>query len=167
MDKIEINVNPTIPALPKIEDKTKINVRYTLISPYVSVHIYWSQEEGEVIYEIEEPILDKDEQAALKTLESSLEELVNVNVLVQKSTEAMIEYIDKTSRMMIEEMGLQITYESYKRIFYYLFRDFVGLNKIEPMMKDFFIEDIECNGIETPVYIIHRIYRNMKTNIRY
>tara|TARA_Y100000310_G_C20607180_1_gene776140 strand:- start:420 stop:1550 length:1131 start_codon:yes stop_codon:yes gene_type:complete len=32
-------------------------------------------------------------------------------------------------------------------------------------MKDFFIEDIECNGINTPIYIIHRLYRNMKTNI--
>jgi len=43
MDKIEISLNPSVPALPKIEDKTKINVRYTLISPYVSVHIHWDK----------------------------------------------------------------------------------------------------------------------------
>ena len=41
MEKIQINLNPNIPALPKFEDRSKINVRYTLIAPYVSVHIYW------------------------------------------------------------------------------------------------------------------------------
>ena len=56
---------------------------------------------------------------------------------------------------------------SNKKIFYYLFRDFIGLNEIEALMRDFFIEDIECNGINTPIYIIHRIYRNIKTNIQF
>ena len=35
------------------------------------------------------------------------------------------------------------------------------------MLKDYFIEDIECNGIKTPIYIVHRKYRNLKTNIIY
>ena len=51
--KIDINLTPNLPPLPKIDDKTKINVRYTLISPYVSVHIYWNRKEGNLIYEIE------------------------------------------------------------------------------------------------------------------
>ena len=29
------------------------------------------------------------------------------------------------------------------------------------------MEDIECNGLNTPVYIVHRIYRNMKTNVQF
>ncbi|MFA5856110.1 MAG: type II/IV secretion system ATPase subunit [Candidatus Pacearchaeota archaeon] len=167
MEKIQINLNPTIPALPKFEDRTKINVRYTLISPYVSVHIYWDKETAEVIYEIEEPPLTKEEESLLKTIETSLSEMVNVNILVQKTIESMIEYIDKTSRLLIEELDLKITYDSYRKIFYYLFRDFVGLNRIEPIMRDYFIEDVECNGVDTPVYIIHRVYRNMRTNVVY
>tara|TARA_Y100000034_G_scaffold93672_1_gene113407 strand:+ start:1746 stop:3383 length:1638 start_codon:yes stop_codon:yes gene_type:complete len=166
-NKIEINLNPTIPALPKIQDKTKINVRYTLIAPYVSVHIYWNKKQGELLYEVEEPILTKEEQGLLYTLETSLGEMININVLVQKTIESMIEYINKTSRLLISELDLKISEESYKKIFYYLFRDFVGLNQIEPLMKDYFIEDIECNGVNTPVYLVHRVYRNMKTNIVY
>lgn len=165
--KIEINLNPTIPALPRFEDRTKINVRYTLISPYVSVHIYWNKNEGELIYEVEEPKLNDIEREVLDTLEVSLGEMINVSVLIQKTPEAMIEYIDKTSRLLIEELGITINKDGYKKIFYYLFRDFVGLNKIEPIMKDYFIEDVECNGIDTPVYVVHRLYRNMKTNLRY
>jgi len=164
---IEINLNPPVPALPRIEDKTKINLRYVLISPYVSVHIYWDQRQGELIYDIEEPILSQTEKSLLKTLELSLGEMINVNVLVEKTKESMIDYIDKTSRLLIEELDLRVGEESYKKIFYYLFRDFVGLNKIEPLMRDFFIEDIECNGINTPLYIVHRLYRNMKTNISF
>lgn len=167
MEKIEINLNPNIPQLPKFSDRTKINVRYTLISPYVSVHIYWDKKESELIYDIEEPILDENEKSLLDILETSLSEMINVNILIQKTPEAMIDYIDKTSRLLSEELNLKISEESYKKIFYYLFRDFVGLNKIDPIMRDYFIEDIECNGIETPLYIVHRIYRNMKTKVNY
>jgi len=167
MDAIEINLNPTIPALPKITDRTKINIRYALISPYVSVHIYWDRKQGELIYQVEEPILNDTEKAMLKTLERSLSEMINVNVLIEKTVESMIDHIDKTSRLLIEELAIQMSNESYKKIFYYLFRDFVGMNEIEPLMRDYFIEDVECNGKGTPVYIVHRIYRNMKTNIVY
>ncbi len=167
MQQIQINLNPSIPALPKIADKTKINIRYALIPPYVSVHIYWNRKIGELIYELEEPILTQKEKSLLNSLEISLGEMININVLVQKTKESRIEYIDRTTRLLIEELDLKISGPTYKKMFYYLFRDFVGLNEIEPLMKDFFIEDIECNGINTPVYIVHRIYRNMKTNIIY
>ena len=48
---------------------------------------------------------------------------------------------------------------------YFLYRDFIGLNEIEPLMNDYFIEDIECNGGKTPLYIVHRKYRHIRTNI--
>ncbi|MDD5193487.1 MAG: ATPase, T2SS/T4P/T4SS family [Candidatus Nanoarchaeia archaeon] len=167
MDRIEINLNPTLPALPKVEDKTKLDVRYTLISPYVSVHIYWDKAEGELRYDVEEPVLDENEKLTLQNLETNLGELVNLNVIIQKTQESRIEYIDKTSRLLIEELDIKISDESYKKIFYYLFRDFIGLNEIEPLIRDYFIEDIDCNGADAPIYIIHRIYRNIKTNIKY
>jgi archaeal flagellar protein FlaI len=167
INKISINLNPTIPALPKIADKTKINVRYTLIAPYVSAHIYWDKDKKELVYKVEEPFLTEGERKTLQIVKSNLGEMINVNVLVQKTTESMIDYIDQTSRLLISELDLQITEDTYKKIFYYLFRDFVGLNEIEPLIRDFFIEDIECNGINTPIYLVHRVYRNIKTNIVY
>ena len=48
-----------------------------------------------------------------------------------------------------------------------MFRDFIGLENIEPLMRDFYIEDIECNGVDSTIYIIHRVYRNLRTNIRF
>jgi flagellar protein FlaI len=89
------------------------------------------------------------------------------HVAVEKGLEATIEYLDKTAKLLIEELNLKINETTYNKIFYYLFRDFIGFNEIDPVLRDYFIEDIECNGIDTPVYVIHRVYRNLKTNLRY
>ncbi len=164
---IQINLKPSIPALPKLGDKTKVNVRYALLPPYAYAHIYWDKKENELVYDLEEPVLDNNEKQILKTLEKDMREVVNINVLIEKTTKGKIDYIDKTANLLISELNLKISEESYRKIFYYLFRDFIGLNEAEPLLRDFFIEDIECNGTDTPVYIIHRTYRNMKTNIVY
>ncbi len=166
-EKININLKPGIPALPKTDDKTKINIRYALIPPYAYAHIHWDRKEEELIYEIEEPNLDKEEKEILEKLERSMREVVNINVLVEKTTESMIKYIQKTVDILISELGLKVSSKSYKKIFYYLYRDYIGLGKIESLTKDYFIEDIECNGVNTPLYIIHRKYRNIKTNISF
>ena len=142
MEEIIIDLRPGIPPLPKIEDKTQVDVRYALISPYAYVHIYWDNTKKELAYELEEPLLSEAEKQFLDKIESSMREIINMNILVEKTTEAMIEYIDKTAELLISELNLRIGSESYKKIFYYLFRNFVGLNEIEPLMKDYFIDEI-------------------------
>src|SRR3989344_4304245 len=164
---IVINTNPAIPALPRVEDKKKINVRYMLIPPYASAHIYWDGNINELVYDIEEPILQNYEKEALEKLEEAMLELININVAIENTLEATTEYIDKTARLLISELNLKIGKETYTKIFYYLFRDFIGLNEIDPLLRDYFIEDIECNGVDTPVYVVHRVYRNLKTNLSF
>lgn len=164
---ILINTSPTIPALQRVEDKRKIDVRYMLLPPYASAHIYWDEKAGELAYDIEEPVLQEEEKVALGKIESAMLEIVNINIAVEKTIEATTNYIDKTARLLIDELNIKINSETYERIFYYLFRDFIGLNEVDPLLRDYFIEDIECNGVDTPVYIIHRVYRNLRTNLVY
>lgn len=164
---ITLNLNPSVPALKKPEDKRKVDVRYMLIPPYASAHIYWDNEAGELIYELEEPELESYEKEVLEKIENAMIELINVNVAIDKSVEATSDYIDKTARLLIDELNIKISNDTYSKIFYYLFRDFVGLNEADPLLRDYFIEDIECNGVDTPVYIVHRTYRNIKTNVVY
>ena len=57
MGDININLSPKVPSIPRTNDKTKIDVRYSVIAPFVSIHIYYDPAYGEVIYEVEEPIL--------------------------------------------------------------------------------------------------------------
>ncbi len=164
---IHVNLSPPIPALPRLDDKTRIDARYSLIAPYANAHIYWDSKAGELLYEIEEPLLQSKDKNNLEAIEDAMLELININVVVEKTLEDMIEYIDKTARLIIAELNLSVTEGSYERIFYYLYRDFIGFDQIDPLMRDYFIEDIECNGVNTPVYIVHRLYRNLRTNITF
>lgn len=163
----KIDNNPPLPKLSKCTDKTKLDVRYMLISPFVSAHIYWNPEKGSIVYEIEEPLLTKEEGIILAKLKEGMKELINVNLLVERSKEMMISYLDKTAKLVLIELGMKLSKESYRRLLYYLYRDFVGLDKVEPLLRDYFIEDIECNGMGSSVYIVHRVFRNLKTNLVY
>ncbi len=164
---VAINTNPAVPALPRLDDKKKVDVRYMLIPPYTYAHIYWKDEIGELVYEVEEPVLQEYEKAALEKLEEAMLELINVNVAVEKTLEATTNYIDKTARLLIDELNIKVSEITYNKLFYYLFRDFIGLNEADPLLRDYYIEDVECNGIDGPVYIIHRVYRNLRTNLVY
>jgi len=168
MEPIKINLNPNIPSIPKVEDKAQINVRYMVIAPFVSIHIHWDPSVAELIYEVEEPILDEKDQKNLEKIESSMREMINVDLMGgEKSNEDLITYIQKSAEMIISELGLKIPEDRFHNIFYYLYRNFVGLNDIEPIMKDYFIEDVECNGIGQPIYVIHRVFRNLRTSVKY
>lgn len=163
--RIQIDFSPKTPPLKKTKDKTKINVRYCLIAPFAFVHIYWNSKIYELVYEIEEPVLDEKELEYKERIISAMRDLINFDTIVTKDEGVLLEYIDKRFKLLAIELGMNISYESYKKIYYYLCRDFIGFNEIEPLLRDYFIEDIECNGVNTPLYIVHRIYRNIKTNI--
>ncbi|MEM4625231.1 MAG: type II/IV secretion system ATPase subunit [Candidatus Pacearchaeota archaeon] len=165
MENIVIDPSPPIPALPIVKDKTKIDVRYAVVVPYVTIHIYWDSDASELRYDVEEPILSNEEKENLEKIESGMVELINVNIVVEKTQSSILEYIDKTAKLLITELNLSVSEESYRKLFYYLYRDFAGLNEIDALMNDYFIEDIECNGLDSPIYIVHRVYRNIKTNI--
>ncbi len=168
MTDISINLNPRVPALPRFADKTKIDVRYMVIAPYVSIHIYWDAKMREVIYDVEEPLLSDDDKKDLDRIEQAMREIVNINMVGDdNSMEGLLDYIDKTARLIISELGISVEEESYRKIFYYLYRNFIGLNEIEAMMQDYFIEDIECNGMGDPIYIVHRVFRNIRTNVKF
>src|SRR3989344_149808 len=162
-----INFNPRTPSLKRLKDKTKINIRYALIEPYAYVHIYWDEENYEIVYEVEEPVLDEIEESIREEMISAMRNFINFDVLVDNDMEKLLAYIDKRFKILAVELGMNFSFESYSKIYYYLVRDFLGFNEIDPMLRDFYVEDIECNGTEGPVYIVHRIYRNIKTNVRF
>jgi|TARA_B100000315_G_scaffold251312_1_gene285884 flagellar protein FlaI len=165
--KVEINFSPKVPPLKKIKDKTTINIRYSLISPFVFVHIYWDSKISELVYDVEEPKLNEEETKYKEELISAMRNMIDFNNIIEKNKEALLNYIDKMLKVLAIELGMNLSYESYKKIYYYLARDFMGFNKIEPLLQDYYVEDIECNGVNTPIYIVHRIYRNIKTNITF
>ena len=167
MDMPKISTIVSAPKLSFQADKTKIDVRYPLISPYANVHIYYNSKDGEMLYEIEEPLLNDKDKESFEKINSAIREMINVTVSRDQNSESVEEYLNKLARLIIAEIQLNVSDESYYRIFYYLYRNFYGLNEIEAMMQDPFIEDIQCNGVGQPIYIVHRIFRNMRTSVSF
>tara|TARA_Y100000310_G_scaffold327446_1_gene393837 strand:- start:17445 stop:18992 length:1548 start_codon:yes stop_codon:yes gene_type:complete len=160
----KIDPLPRIRALPEGPHES-LNIRYPLIPPYAYAHIYWDKANKELVYEVEEPVLSEDEQYVLNVLEDGIKELINISFIAVNEDEQVITYLEKNVQALLEELRIQLTEESYLHIMYYIYRDFVGLGRIEPFLNDYFIEDIECNGSNLPVYLVHRKYRNVRTNV--
>src|SRR3990167_2466041 len=77
----------------------------------------------------------------------------------------MMDYLEKNVRNLIEEYGFVISDKEYLKIMYFISRDFVGLNEIEPLLNDPYIEDLGCDGVNIPLYIVHQRYGSIKTSI--
>lgn len=163
--QVAIDFTPRVPPMKKVKDKTKINVRYCIVSPFCYVHIHWDPKEYDVVYEIEEPPLNNEEKRQRDQIVETLRSMINFNEVVGQKKETLFEYIDRRFKLLAMELGLKIPYESYKKIYYYLCRDFIGFNEADPLLRDYFVEDIECNGSGSPVYLIHRVFRQLKTTL--
>jgi flagellar protein FlaI len=166
-ENLRISSGVNVPTLVMPQNKQEIDVRYVVIAPFVSVHVYWDSSKQETVYELEEPKLSMEEQEMVKKIEDSVQEMININFITKDRDEDSQDYIDKLLKIVISELNLKVEKTSYPKLFYYLYRDFVGLNKIEGFMKDYFIEDIECNGVGQPIYIVHRVFRNLRTNVKF
>ncbi len=158
---------PTIPSLPEARNESGFSVRYPLIPPYAFAVIRWDDANKELVYEIEEPQLTTEEKKTLDLLEEGIKELINLSFISVKDRDTVLVYLEKNIVVLLSELSIELTKESFLKIMYYIYRDFVGLNELEPLMNDYFIEDIECNGVNTPVYVVHRKYRNVKTSLIY
>ncbi|MFP4174613.1 MAG: type II/IV secretion system ATPase subunit, partial [Halobacteriales archaeon] len=53
------------------------------------------------------------------------------------------------------------------KILYYLKRDYIYDGKIDPIMRDPAIEDVSCDGDNTPIFVYHRDYRDLMSNIEF
>ncbi len=54
-----------------------------------------------------------------------------------------------------------------KKYLYYIERELIGFGALDVMMNDVEIEDISCDGINTPVYVWHRRYESIPTNVKF
>ena len=86
-----INLFPTFHPVKKVKDKTKIDVRYAVIPPFAFVHIYWDPKIYEVIYEVEEPILDPVEIKYKEQIINAMKDMIDYDTIVEKDTEKLLD----------------------------------------------------------------------------
>jgi len=163
--RIKIREPRHIVFLPLYKNISKVNIRYPLLEPLVFAKIKWEPKEKILLYSVIEPKLGRKEKKILEKITENLRELIDIKISFLKDREKAMDYVGKKVREILEDSSIKLTRESYMKIMYYIFRDFVGLNEIEPIMHDPYIEDIGCTGLNTPVFVVHRKFGSIKTNI--
>ena len=75
--------------------------------------------------------------------------------------------IKKTKEEIQEEKKEMeiIAKKTKEKIFYHLFREFLGYGPIDILMEDDGIEDISCDGHHVPIFLYHKKYEGISTNI--
>jgi len=155
----------------KIEkmEKININIKYPLISAnnrvYAYAHIFWNHKTNELVYFVVEPRLSKEEEEKLNEIKDYIQEKIDINFSYVRKKEA-IDYIAKMFDRALDYFDIKSP-ELRGKLRYYILRDFIGLEKIEPLMRDRQLEDISCDGVGIPIYVYHRDPKlgSIKTNI--
>ncbi|HEX3000978.1 MAG TPA: type II/IV secretion system ATPase subunit, partial [Methanoregula sp.] len=68
---------------------------------------------------------------------------------------------------LVGDYGITLEPLTRFKIQYFLIRNYIGWSRLDPLMKDPQLEDISCDGNRIPIFLYHRRYRNIKTNISF
>ncbi|MCX6686058.1 MAG: type II/IV secretion system ATPase subunit [Methanoregula sp.] len=116
-------------------------------------------------YLLFEPALSDFEIELLERIHEDLRDvlILSTDEIVKDRTKILL---DKT-QSLLNDYGLQLEQTALFKLQYYLIRNFIGWSRIDALMKDPQLEDISCDGINIPLFLYHRKYRNIKTNIMF
>jgi len=78
-------------------------------------------------------------------------------------------YVFRETERIIEKYREKLGLVGARRLklLYYIERNLIGYGPIDPLMRDPNIEDISCNGVGIPIYVWHRKYESIPTNITF
>jgi len=138
--------------------------RYWLNAPYAFAVISHDPAADERYYQIVEPSLDEFERDLLDRLFEDIRGPLIYREDVSDDPEAALL---EALRDRIEEYGVVVETETFYRIFYYLYRSFLGYGRIDPLMHDPYIEDISCDGAGLPIFAYHDQYTDIETSVVY
>ncbi|MBN1358237.1 type II/IV secretion system ATPase subunit [Candidatus Bathyarchaeota archaeon] len=176
LKKIKINIRfkkkeqqmPLPPPPPKpIPKGLKVIEKYPLYEPFSHVVIVQNPKTGEHRYILDELQLDPLERGVydrileilLAEIESPKEEILDPR-----------KFFAEEAKKIVDKYRISLGWlpdVSWYKILYHAERDLVGFGRIDPLMRDPNIEDISCDGVQKPVYIWHRNYESIQTNLEF
>jgi len=129
-----------------------------------SKQIIYDQVANEYRFEVIEPQLNEEEKNIKKELSHLFKMLADIDTFDMDKKEKE-KFLEDTIAQIIIDNDIYFPENSKDTIYYHIFRDFLGYGRIDILMHDDGIEDISCDGPDTPIFIHHRKYEAIETNI--
>lgn len=147
---------------PPKEENLSVVETHSINEPYAFVRILFDNKSHEYIYEVMEPNIE--EREIFDFLKDTLIKTLNIN-LEEFSSGRAREFLRKYVNKIIQDYSISLDDIQKEKIMYCILRDFLGYGKIDVLMKDPMIEDISCDTAGIPIYLYHRNYENIRTNV--
>jgi len=141
----------------------KVIEEYWIEEHFCKIFILYNEDEQDYWYFVAEPKLSPYEMEVYAQIYLLMrDELERISISDGMEKEAILQ---KIYTKVLNELGINLDEKGYAKIFYYLERDLIGYGKINAMVRDRMLEDISCNGYRKPLYVYHRSYTNLRTNV--
>lgn len=138
--------------------------QYPILEPLASVTI--AKDDLDMpIYIVNEPILTDEEAYAYSRLMSALQ--YELQLPYDSNVDPRDYFVDHAKRIITKyALSMGITPNlTWNKVYYYVTRDMIGFGPIDVMMNDTNIEDISIDGVNKWVYVWHKKYENVRTNL--
>jgi len=139
---------------------------YPLKPPFSYAAIVQNEETLEYLYVLDELPLTREERDGYFRLRNILE----YELQAPEGEETLTESFRRQMPVILsnhQKQFAEVSPVGMRKTLYYLERDVVGYGKIDPLMYDEYVEDIGCGGVGKPIFLWHRKYENIKTNIAF
>jgi len=156
-----------------IQDKMNINITYPVNPPFAFINIVFDKKEGEYTYYIREPDLIEGEHEILKNIKEKVstymdqEEIPIEEGITFAESKILRDYLHGRYEKILDLFDIKLSTERKPIVFFHLEKDLLGLGRSDTVIRDPYVEDIGCNGPKIPLFLFHRVFGSMKTNVIY
>ncbi|RZD37690.1 MAG: secretion system protein E [Methanobacteriota archaeon] len=136
---------------------------YPVYPPFSYVRVLFDKRDYSRFYYVVEPKASKQEKEDLDTIKLVLQRALNINRETLDETQE--DFLKQAVDDILDSYRLKSRKSNREKIHYYIERDLLGYGKIDTMMKDPNIEDVSCDGPGVEIFVYHRRFESLRTNV--
>jgi archaeal flagellar protein FlaI len=137
---------------------------YPLLLPFSYAAIV-EDEKNEIKYSLLEPTITELDNQLLDELKNILWDELSINTKSFKNGAEAEEFLKYKILDTAIKYRINVDDNTLGKYQYYITRDFLGFGKIDGIMRDENVEDVSCDGIKSPVFVWHRKYESIPSNV--
>jgi archaeal flagellar protein FlaI len=154
-------------------EKRSVNVTYPVNPPYAFVQIRFNAKLGELEYTVLEPRVRPDEEPLVARIRQKMEAMMAQEEIPVgegqnlEESKTLRDYLRKKFLEVLDLYDIDVADRRRPILLYFLQREFIGMGRADGILKDPFLEDISCLGPGIPLYVFHRVFGSLRTNVAY